>query len=60
MYNDLKKKCVLAQSFVIDIPRKVSLKKIHSRFEPEDVYDDVDDGVFIFKQYDKAVFWSKP
>ena len=31
-----------------------------SQFEPEAVYDDVNEGVFIFKQYGKAIFRGKP
>ena len=39
---------------------KKNLKKIMSQFEPEAAYDDVNEGVFIFKQYGKAIFRSKP
>jgi len=50
----------LAKLFVIDIPRKVSLKRVQSWFEPEAEYEDVDDGVFIFKQCGNAIFRSAP
>ena len=46
------------KSFVIDIPRKKHLKRIVSEFEPE-VYDDVDEGGFMFENYGKSVFRSK-
>lgn len=39
----------MAQSMVVAMLRKVSLKKIHNQFEPEESYDETDDGVFIFK-----------
>ena len=42
------------------MPRKKSLKKVISQFEPETVYDDADEGFFIFKQYGKAIFRSEP
>ena len=32
---------------MIDVPRKVSRPKVISRFEPEPVYTDVDEGHFI-------------
>ena len=50
----------VVKSHVIDVPRKKNLKRIISQFEPETVYDDVDEGVFIFKQYGRAIFRSKP
>ena len=50
----------VVKSHVIDVPRKKTLKRIISQFEPETVYDDVDEGVFIFKQYGRAIFCSKP
>ena len=46
---DLTKECLSVQSFVIEIPRKVNLKKVQRRFEYEALYDDVHGGVFIFK-----------
>ena len=50
----------MVKSHVIDVPRKKNLKKIISQFEPETAYDDVDEGFFIFRQYGRAIFRSKP
>ena len=45
---------------VIEIPRKVWLPKVKNEFRPEPQYSDVDEGYFIFQEYGKAVFRSKP
>ena len=41
--NDLTDRHARAQSFVIDIPRKINLKRVQSIFEPACNYDNVDD-----------------
>lgn len=48
-----------AASNVIDIPRKVCLPKVQSRYECEETYNDVDEGNLIFTQYGNAVFRCK-
>lgn len=49
----------IAKIHVIEIPRKGSLPKVKSTYDPEVKYDDVDEAKFIFKKYGKAVFRIK-
>ena len=41
---------------LINIPSKVWRPKKVSKFIPADNYDDIEDGVFDYKQYGNAVF----
>ena len=45
---------------VIDVPRKIWRPKVKSRYKPPLYNKDVDEGIFLFKSLDAAVFQPKP
>ena len=40
---------------VIDVPRKVSRPKVKTAYKPEPVYTDVDEGHFMYPEFDNTV-----
>ena len=44
---------------LIDVPRKVSRPKVKSIYKPDPVYNDVDDGHFVFENLGRCAFRVK-